>query len=259
MKKTTLLKTIDVLIIIPIALQFIIFLLSYETELLATIFAIAQFIMLLIYVINAVKLRAHFETIVNQENVFFDHQFDEIKDKFQLLSYSISEYFDRQRDIAHLRHPFQFSKIYYQKKILIENGHQLSIDLLMLTEKGIFLVDFYEARFVLKGDYQADKIQLQYSKNNQLDILNPLSKIRPIYQALVRLLSIEDEHLIKRLLIVENECLIANMNTLDENQEISKEVDIPKKIRQLKDASQHELSKEVLEEYIAIIDEKIIG
>jgi len=259
MKKSKMLKAMDTLIIVAIVIQFAIFLVSYETELLITLTAIIQFTFLLVYLIYSIRLRAYFETVVNQERVFFDKQFREIKYSIKELTYRISEYFDRQRDIEDLRQPFRHTKVYYQKQLTNEDGSKTSIDLLLVTEKGLVVIDFFEARFILKGDYQNDLVDIQYSESNVIRMVNPLSPQQPLVQALKKLLNIKDNALIKRMMIVENESLIMGMDSLNDHQQIAKEIDIPKHIRQLADQSQVVLSKEQIETYESILDEKITG
>ncbi|MGM0495902.1 MAG: hypothetical protein ACQERX_04490, partial [Bacillota bacterium] len=68
MKKKTLLNYYDILIITVIVLQFIIFMLNYETELFMGLVAITQFIMLIFYLLYSIRLRAYFETLTNMED-----------------------------------------------------------------------------------------------------------------------------------------------------------------------------------------------
>ncbi len=259
MKKNTMLNAMDTLIITAIVVQFIIFLLNYETEWLVTLTAVLQFVFLLIYLIYSLRLRAYFETTVNQEDVFFEKQFLQIKNEIKDVSYRVSDYFDRQRDINDIRHPFNHVKVYYQKKIKTEDGNELTLELLLITDKGIYLVNFFEAQFILKGDFQKDLIEIQYSKHNSFQIINPLSPVHPTFQEVKKILGINDNSMIKRLMIIKNECFVLGVNTLDENQEIAKELDIPVKIRKLMNQSKVDFSREIVEKYIELLDEKIIG
>ena len=259
MKKNTMLNAMDTLIITAIVVQFIIFLLNYETEWLVTLTAVLQFVFLLIYLIYSLRLRAYFETTVNQEDVFFEKQFLQIKNEIKDVSYRVSDYFDRQRDINDIRHPFNHVKVYYQKKIKTEDGNELTLELLLITDKGIYLVNFFEAQFILKGDFQKDLTEIQYSKHNSFQIINPLSPVHPTFQEVKKILGINDNSMIKRLMIIKNECFVLGVNTLDENQEIAKELDIPVKIRKLMNQSKVDFSREIVEKYIELLDEKIIG
>jgi len=249
----------DALIIVAIVIQLAIFIVSYETEILVPLTAILQFLLLLAYLIYSIRLRSYFEEMVNQENVFFDNQFDEIKYDIKEMHYQISDYFNRQRDIEDLRQPFKHTKIYYQKGLKNEDGSITSIDLLFVTEKGIIIVDFYEARFILNGDFQKDLVDVQYSESNVLKIVNPLCPQHPLFQSVKRHLDIKDNHTIKRLMIIENECLVMGMDTLNKDQQISKEIDIPKHINQLANQSDIQLTKREIERYESILDEKITG
>jgi len=149
--------------------------------------------------------------------------------------------------------------VYYQKKIKTEDGNELTLELLLITDKGIYLVNFFEAQFILKGDFQKDLIEIQYSKHNSFQIINPLSPVHPTFQEVKKILGINDNSMIKRLMIIKNECFVLGVNTLDENQEIAKELDIPVKIRKLMNQSKVDFSREIVEKYIELLDEKIIG
>lgn len=254
-----LLKSMDTLIILPIVIQFGIFLLSYETKLLETIISSLVFVSLIVYLVFSVRLRAAFEEIVNQEDRFFNKQFYTIKSNIKDTNYQISEYFERQRDIDDIRQAFRHSKIYYQKALKHEDGSKTTIDLLLVTEKGLVIVDFFEARFILKGDYQEDYVDLQYSQSNTVRIVNPLSVRHPLYQALKETLAIKNPNIIKRMMIVENESLIMGMDTLDKNQQISKEIDIPSRIALLAKESDINLSQEQIESYEQALDKMITG
>lgn len=258
MSKDTNLKTMDFLLVTVIVIQFVLLMLIFETELLFTIITALEIVFLISYLIFSVRLRASFEEVVNQEDIFFERQFDLIKDQLDGISYQISEYFDRQNDIVDLRRPFRRTKMYYQKKINSKSGKPISIDLLLITDKGIFIIDFFEARLILKGNYQEDIIDVQYSKNSLLQILNPLSDIHPLYQEVKERLKLEDKA-IKRMIIVENESYVAGMQTLTKNQEIAKEIDIPKKIRKLSDESDIQWSIDYVKELEEKMDEIIIG
>ncbi|MFP4478911.1 MAG: hypothetical protein ACOC2U_02990 [bacterium] len=254
-----LLKTMDILIISVIVIQFVIFLLNYETALVVTLFAGLQFMALITYFIYIVKMRAGFETIVNQENKFFKQQFKEIKYNYDHLSYDVTEYFDRQRDITNIRNMFKNSRMIYRKRFSLDHQQTLGFDLILITNKGIFIFDFYEAAFVLKGDYQKDIIKIQYSKNNELEVFNPLSKLHPVYKTLKETLKIEDEDMIKRMLILNDASLVTGLETLDKNQGITKNADLKIKIRTLMDQSMINLTLEEIEDYHEILDEKIAG
>ncbi|MGE4571566.1 MAG: hypothetical protein AB7E09_02355 [Candidatus Izemoplasmatales bacterium] len=259
MKKNTLLKSMDVLILTAIVIQFVIFLLNYEKEFVITLTAIVQFSFLLVYFIYSIRLRAYFETTINEENVFFSKQFSEIKDGINDVSYRVSEYFDRQRDIDEIRSHFGQSKVYYQKELLTKDGQRVTIELMLVTDKGIFICDFFEAKFILKGDFQKDRVDIQYSKNNSFSIVNPLSPVWPLFSELKSLLEIKEDSMIKRLMIIENQSFVLGMNTLDENQEIAKEDDIPAKMSRLLKQNKVHLSQEEMNQFISRIDEKIIG
>jgi|GEM_PF-2272627 len=256
--KNTLLKTMDILIITVIVIQFIIFLLNYETEFLITIISILQFVFLVLYLVFSIRLRAYFETIVNQENVFFNKQFAEIKDDLDEVNYQISEYFDRQRDIENIRHQFHYVRLFYQEDMALSDDERVSIDLLLITEKGIFIVDFFEARFILRGDYQKDIINLQYARNHMIQILNPLSNVHPLVKGIKDLFGVEYEA-IKRLMIIEDESNVAGMHTLAPYQEIAKEQDIKSKIQTLIDQSETQYTLEEIEAFEKKLDQKIIG
>ncbi|MFW5795518.1 MAG: hypothetical protein ACOCV1_08560, partial [Bacillota bacterium] len=181
MKKKTLLNYYDILIITVIVLQFIIFMLNYETNLFLAITAILQFILLILYLLYSIKLRAYFETFTNMENEFFNKQFEEIKQRIDLLNYSISDFFYRQTDIDAFRNSFSISKMFYNKHIKTNAGYTVSVDLLLITNLGIYLIEFLDPRLIVHGDYQKDKIAIHYSISNQAEILNPLSKAFPAY------------------------------------------------------------------------------
>lgn len=258
MNKDTNLKTMDILLITVIVIQFVLLLLIYETELLFTIITSMELVFLISYLIYSIRLRASFEEVINQEDIFFERQFNLIKDQLDGITYQISEYFDRQNDIADLRRPFRRTKMYYQKKMKSDLGKDISIDLLLLTNKGIFIIDFFEARMILKGDFSQDLIDVQYSKNSMLQILNPLSELHPLYQEVKNRLNVDDDAM-KRMIIIENESYVAGMHTLSKNQEIAKEVDIPKKIRKLHDQSDIDWSIDYVKELEDKMDELIIG
>jgi len=249
----------DILIISVIVIQFIIFLLNYETALVITLFAALQFFALLIYFIYSIRLRASFETIVNQETEFFGKQFKEIKYNFDRLSYDVTEYFDRQRDITNIRNIFENSRMTYRKRLNLDGNQTLGFDLILITNKGIFIFDFFEASFIIKGNYQRDMIKIQYSKNNEIEILNPLSKLHPVYKTLREILNIEDEDMIKRMIVLDDASLATGLETLDENQGIAKNSDLTSRLRALIDKSMIKLSVEEIEDYKEILDEKIAG
>ncbi|QWB99510.1 hypothetical protein KHQ88_04910 [Mycoplasmatota bacterium] len=259
MNKNNLLKTMDILIIGVIVIQFVIFLLNYETKLLITMISVLQFVSLIVYFIYSIRLRASFETIINHENRFFNEQFKVIKSNFDQVSYDVAEYFDRQRDITRIRSLFTYSRMFYRKKFILENKETLSFDVILITDKGIFIFDFFEAIFVLKGNYQKDRIKFQYSKNNEVEVFNPLSKLHPIYQKVKEYLEIEDEHMIKRMLVLEDESYVTGMDTLDKDQQITKMLDLESKLRELIDNSMVKLSLEEIEKMEDILDKKITG
>ncbi|MDA3932160.1 MAG: hypothetical protein PF513_05420 [Tenericutes bacterium] len=259
MKKNSLLETMDIIIISVIVIQFVMFMLNYETKLVITIFSALQFVSLIIYFIYSVKLRAGFETIVNQESEFFNKQFKEIKYNFDRLSYDVTEYFDRQRDITDIQNIFSNSRMAYRKRFSLDNNQTLGFDLILITNKGIFIFDFFEAVFVLKGNYQNDIIKIQYSKNNEIEVFNPLSKLHPVYQTLKQTLNIEDNDMIKRMLILDDDSLVTGLETLDQNQGITKNIDITSKLRQLIDQSMVKLTVTEIEKYKEILDKKIAG
>ena len=121
MRKKTLLNYYDVLIITVVVLQFIIFMLNYETNLFLAIISITQFIMLILYLLYSIKLRAYFETLTNMEDEFFDTQFEEIKQSINLLNYSITDFFYRQTDIDAFRNSIPITRMFYNKKIMTDS------------------------------------------------------------------------------------------------------------------------------------------
>ncbi|MFO7969873.1 MAG: hypothetical protein R6U15_07190 [Candidatus Izemoplasmatales bacterium] len=259
MKKKTLLNYYDILIITVIVLQFIIFMLNYETELFMGLVAITQFIMLIFYLLYSIRLRAYFETLTNMEDEFFDKQFEAIKQSINLVSYSISDFFYRQTDIDTFRNMFSTKKIFYNKHLMTDGGYTVSVDLLLITGKGIYLIEFLDPRLIVHGNYQNDKIAVHYSSSNQAEILNPLSKAFPAYQDIKKSLDIKDENLLKSVLVISDDSFAGNLDTLNDNQAIIKSRDIEEKFEELINKKKVSIDKETMDKYEKIIKKKIAG
>lgn len=259
MKKKLLFKTMDILIIGVIVIQFVIFLLNYETALVVTLFAAIQFFALLLYFIYALRLRNSFEEIIIQENLFFTKQFDEIRETYDQVTYRISDFLDRQKAIENIRRNFTQSRFFYRKHLITQNNNKVFFDLLLITNAGLYIINFFDSRLIVNGNYQDSHISLQYSKNNQVDVINPLSPVFPFYQELKTLLEINNDSLIKRLLIINDGSYATNLESLDNNQSISKDFDVLVKVNELMNKNKVELSLEEIKRYELLIDKKITG
>jgi Ca2+/Na+ antiporter len=250
-------RTADLFILITIGIQFVVFLLNYEQSLLSTLFAIIQLVFLITYLVYSIRLRHYFESTVNQENRFYERQFEEIKYHLDGKKLKMGHFLNQKNSVDSIQNMFRHSRLVYTERIQTDEGDALSIDILLVTEKGVFVIQYYDARFILRGDYQQDTIQLQYSDTQVIDIINPLADTHPLIRYIKKLLQVGYED-IKRLMIINNQSYVAGMDTLGDNQDIIKVDDVTIKVKKMIDQSQTSYTVNEIETYDKLIEEKII-
>lgn len=256
MNKTNL-RTVDIFIVVTIGIQFSFFLLNYERHLLNALLAMIQLVFLIVYLVYSIRLRHYFESTVNQENQFYERQFEEIKYQLGEKKLKMGYFLNQKNSVDTIQNMFKHSRIVYTEKIQADNGSTLSIDLLMVTERGVFVIQFYDARFILHGDYQKDTIKLQYSDTQAIDMINPLSDAHPLITYVKNLLGVGYNE-IKRVMVINDQSFAAGMDTLQSNQEIIKFEDVTFKFKKMIDASDTSYTVKEIDAFDKLLEDRII-
>lgn len=251
------LRSADLFIIVTVGIQAAVFLLNYETNLLYTIFSSIQLVLLISYLIYSIRLRHYFESTVNQEDNFYDRQFDEIKHKLGDKKLKMSYFLNQKNSVDTIQNMFKHSRMIYTEKIKTDKDHSLTVDMLMVTENGIFVIQFYNSRFILQGDYQVDMIQLQYSDTQIIEMVNPLSDLHPLVAYIHQSLNVNYAD-IKRVLIINDKSYVSGMDTLKSNQDIIKFKDVGVQLKKMIDKSDVLYSVKEIDALNKILEERII-
>jgi len=250
-------RAMDFLIFIPIGIQAITFILAFEQSLVLTLVSLLQFGLMVVYYIYLSNIRNRFELTITQEDQFFDRQFEEIKQQLGNKSLHISHFLNQKNSIDTIRHLFSHTRMIYSKRIKVDEKTSLSVDLLLLTEAGIYVIHFMDARFIINGHFQDDLIQVQYSGNQYIHMVNPLSDIYPLNQYLINALNVEPSA-IKRVLVIHNDSYVKGMESLNDYQEIVKMDDVSSKMKEFVLSSDTVFSNDQVNQLYKILENQII-
>lgn len=122
------------------------------------------------------------------------------------------------------------------------DGTTTEIDIMMISNDGIFLIEAKNLAARLDGDWSKEKITAIYESGTSYEILNPIIQNSGHYAHLVKLLSINGKHVVKNIVCIGDTTYYSISTTIPSYAKICRAGNLAKVIKEKGEYSKGVLS-----------------